>query len=108
MAVAGVDKQPSTVSPVNFPVCAFLFEPGQPPGSDKPALDGLTVSAILAARQRHCGHTDKQRGYGERKQFFHVRLLVTRVSPIFPPSNVQKSVDQAVARSFRFIAYSSR
>jgi hypothetical protein len=29
-----LDQHPGTVSPVNFPVCAFLFEPGQPPRSD--------------------------------------------------------------------------
>src|SRR5260370_40021664 len=49
----------------------------------KPVPDAVISTAILAAGQRHCGHTDKQTPYAERKQFFHVRLLVTRVSPAF-------------------------
>jgi hypothetical protein len=75
-----LDKQPGTVSPVNFPVCAFLFEPGQPPRSVEASPEALISTAILAAGHRHCGHTDKQRRYAERKQFFDVRLLVTRIS----------------------------
>ena len=53
MAVARKDKQPSTVSPVNFPVCTRLFEPSQPPGSDKPVPDAAIAGAILAAGRRH-------------------------------------------------------
>jgi len=49
VAVARVDKQPGTVSPVNFTVCALLFEPGQAPRSDKPIFDALIATAILAA-----------------------------------------------------------
>ncbi len=47
--VARVDKQPGTVSPVNFPVCALLFEPHQPPRSDKSSPDALISTSILAA-----------------------------------------------------------
>jgi hypothetical protein len=75
VAVARVDRQPGTVRPVNFPVCAFFFEPGQPPRSDKPFPDALISTAIfstttLAAGQRYGGHTDKQRYDAERSSFF--------------------------------------
>ena len=79
-AVARVDKQPGTAGPVSFPVCAFLFKPGQPPRSDKPSPDAVIDIAILAAGQRHCGRTDQQRHDAEQKQSSHVQLLVTRVS----------------------------
>src|SRR5258708_32116447 len=81
VAVARVDKQPGAVGPVNFSVCALLFEPGQPPRSDKPVPDALISTAILAAGQRHCGHTYKQRHDPERKQLFHIRSLVTSCLP---------------------------
>jgi len=48
VAVGRVDKQSGTVSPLNFPVCAFLFEPGQSLRSDKPVLSALSATAILA------------------------------------------------------------
>ncbi len=107
VAVARVDKQPGTVSPVNFPICAFLFEPGQPPRSDKPSPDALVSTAILAAGQHHCGHTDKQRHYAERKQSFHVRFRHSCASSFLTP-NVQKTFVRAVSRSFLLIAYSCR
>jgi hypothetical protein len=92
VAVAGEDKQPGTISPVNFSVRAFLFEPGQPLRSDKPSPDALISNAILAAGQRHCGNTDKQRHDAERKQSFHVRFLVTRVSPAFSPQMYRRAL----------------
>src|SRR6516165_3021088 len=49
VAVARKDKQPGTVSPVNFPVCTRLFEPSQPPGSDKPVSYARIDRLILAA-----------------------------------------------------------
>jgi len=58
MAVARVDEQPGAVSPVNVPVRAFLFKPGQPPSPDKPIPNAITDAALLATEQRECGHTD--------------------------------------------------
>jgi len=49
VGIACEDKQPSRVGPVNFSVRALPFERGQPPRSDKPVLDGLGSTAILAA-----------------------------------------------------------
>src|ERR1700756_5143151 len=47
VSVAGVDQQTCAVSPVNFPVCALLFEPTQPPRSDEAVPDAVTRIAIL-------------------------------------------------------------
>src|SRR6266571_9304193 len=45
------DEHPGTVGSVNVSVGIFLFEPGQPPGSDEPVPYALVDIAILAAGQ---------------------------------------------------------
>jgi hypothetical protein len=84
VVVACEDKKPDRIGLVNLPVCALLFERGQPPCSDKSLTDAITSTAIFSslalAGQRHCGHADERRHHAKRKQLFHVRLLVTRVS----------------------------
>src|SRR5271165_4057590 len=89
VAVASVDKQPATVSTVSLPVCAFLFEPSQPPRSDKPLPGAFISQAILGGGHRYCSHRDRERHYAERKQSFHIRLLVIR--PPFPLSFLASS-----------------
>src|ERR1700722_41936 len=81
VAVARVDQQPGAVNSVNLPVRTLLFEPGQPPGSDKPLPDVLIRAAILAAGGGRCDHADQQGHYAARKQFFHVRFLVSIAVP---------------------------
>jgi len=62
VAIARVDKQSGTLSPVNFPVCTFLFEPGQPPRSDKPVLDTPIENFV-----------SHDRGYSCRSRLLHSR-----------------------------------
>ena len=52
VAVARVDKDAGTISPVNFPVCAFLFEPGQPPRADETITCVVADCSPLGARGR--------------------------------------------------------
>src|SRR5579862_8610500 len=64
---------------MSFSVCAFLFERGQPPRSDKLSPEAVICRVILTAGDCHCG-SNEQTNYAGPKQPFHLRLLDASVS----------------------------
>ena len=84
VAVAGEDKQPCRVGLVNLPVCALLFERGQPPCSDKPFLNmplfhrSWLPASVIAVIPINVIPTNKDNTPSE-SSFFMFGSSVTRV-----------------------------
>jgi hypothetical protein len=75
VAVARVHEQSRAVRFANRSVCAGLFEPCQPPASDKAVLNSLFRVIVRTGRESQDGCPQEGRKDGYRKEALHIHLL---------------------------------